>query len=173
MHAVVVYESMFGNTHTVAEAIGAGIGTVMEVDVLSVHEATADRLDGAVLLVVGGPTHVHSLSRASTRATAVADADDPEKHLSLDPDAHGDGLREWFDGIDRLGGAAAAFDTRVDMPPALSGRASKAIAKRLRKDGCTLVAEPESFLVDRDSHLEPNEVARATAWGVTLAAAVT
>ena len=173
MRAVVIYESMFGNTHLVADAIGAGLAEAMEVDVVSVHDATAEVLDGAALLVVGGPTHVHSLSRPSTRESAAADAAKPEKGLALDPDAHGDGLREWFDTMTPFGGAAAAFDTRVDMPAALSGRASKGIAKRLRKEGCTLVAEPESFLVDRDSHLEPDEAERATAWAAQLAAAVT
>ena len=172
MRAVVVYESMYGNTHLVADAIAAGLADEFEVEVVSVHDATADVLDGAVLLVVGGPTHAHSMSRASTRASAAEDAAKPEKHLELDPDAYGDGLREWFDTLDRLGGAAAAFDTRVDMPAALSGRASKAIAKHLDRQGCRLVAEPESFLVTRDSHLEPQEVERATGWGRRLAASV-
>lgn len=173
MRAVVVYESMYGNTHEVADAIGAGLADALEVEVVSVHDATAEMIDGAALLVVGGPTHAHSMSRPGTRAAAAADAAEPEKHLQLDDAAEGDGLREWFDTIDRLGVAAAAFDTRADVPSALSGRASKAIARRLRKHGCRLVAEPESFLVTKESHLEPHETERATAWGAKIAAAVT
>jgi hypothetical protein len=173
VRAIVVYESMYGNTHAVADAIGVGLAEALEVEVVSVHDATNAVLDGAVLLVVGGPTHAHSMSRTATRASAVEDAAKAEKHLELDPDAYGDGLREWFASIDRIGGKAAAFDTRVDIPPALSGRASKAIAKHLRQEGCTLVADPESFLVTRDTHLEPQEAERAVAWGAQLAAAVT
>jgi hypothetical protein len=173
MRAVVVYESMYGNTHTVAEAIGAGLGGTMTVEVVSVHDATTDVLAGADLLVVGGPTHVHSLSRATTRASAIAEAAKPGHDLDLDPDAEGDGLREWFDTAGPLAPRAAAFDTRIDVPAAMSGRASKGIGKRLRKHGCTLVAAPESFLVTKDSRLEPHEAERATAWATSLAAAMT
>ena len=38
MRAVIVYESMYGNTHRVAEAIGAGLGTEFEVSVVPVAE---------------------------------------------------------------------------------------------------------------------------------------
>ena len=174
MRAIVVYESMYGNTHTIAEAIGTGLGRVTDVvdgvEVLSVHDATAERLAGADLLVVGGPTHAHGMSRATTRDSAIADATKPEPPLDVDPDAEGEGLREWFDGLGDLGMRAAAFDTRVDLAAALTGRASKGIAKRLRRHGCELVVEPESFLVTKDTHLEPHEVDHATAWGERLGA---
>jgi hypothetical protein len=179
MRAIVVYESMYGNTHTVAEAIGEGLRSVIggdgavgvvETSVMSVHDATAERLTGVDLLVVGGPTHAHGMSRAVTRSSAIDDATKPEPPLDLDPDAEGDGLREWFDGIGELGMQAAAFDTRVDMAVAFTGRASKGIAKRLRRHACDLVAEPESFLVTKDTHLEPHEVEHARAWGEDLAA---
>jgi len=170
VRAVVVYESMYGNTHAVAAAIGAGLGAVMDVEVLSVHDAAASVLDGADLLVVGGPTHAHGVSRAATRASAIEDAANPEKHLELDPDAEGDGLREWFDALPALGVKAAAFDTRVDMAVAFTGRASKGIAKRLRRHGCELVVDPESFLVTKETELEPHEAERATAWGASLGA---
>lgn len=173
MRAVVVYESMYGNTHTVAEAIGAGLREVMAVDVVSVHDATAEVLEGADLVVVGGPTHAHSLSRTATRAEAIADAAKPERQLELDPDAEGGGLREWFDTVGALAPHAAAFDTRADLPSPLTGRASKGIAKRLRRHGCTLAAEPESFLVTKESQLEPHEAERATRWAASLGAAIT
>lgn len=170
MRAIVVYESMYGNTHTVADAIGVGLGTVMDAEIVSVHDATAARLAGADLLVVGGPTHAHGMSRAATRASAVADASKPDPPLEVDPDAEGEGLREWFDGLGDLGLPAAAFDTRVDMAAALTGRASKGIAKRLRHHGCELVVEPASFLVTKETHLEPHEVEHARAWGEQLGA---
>jgi menaquinone-dependent protoporphyrinogen IX oxidase len=171
MKAVVVYESMYGNTHHVATAIGAGLGSrpEIEVEVMPVESADLNLLASADLLVVGGPTHVHSMSRASTRQAAVDAAEKPDSELELDPDAEGPGLREWFSGRDRLRMNAAAFDTRMHGPAAVTGRASKGIAKRLKHHGATLVTEPESFIVTKDNHLEPDEEERATAWGVNLA----
>jgi hypothetical protein len=175
MRAVVIYESMYGNTHLVAEAIAEGFTDLDEVVVVPVWAARPPVLVGSDLLVVGGPTHGHSLSRPSTRqAAADALAKPSGADLHLEPDATGDGLREWFHhlGHEAAGATAAAFDTRVAMPPALSGRASRGIAKRLRQHGFTLVTEPESFLVDRHNHLLPGELDRARAWGRELADAL-
>ena len=169
MHAVVVYESMYGNTRLVAEAIGIGLGTKYQVDAVPVDKAERRLLERADLIVVGGPTHVHGMSRPSTRESAVADAARPDSGLTLDPDAEGPGLREWFDSLPALHARAAAFDTRVDLPAIITGRASKGIARRLRRHGLDLVAEPESFLVTKENHLEPDETLRARQWGSRLA----
>jgi hypothetical protein len=122
--------------------------------------------------VVGGPTHAHGMSHASTRKGAVAAAEKAGSNLVLDEDAEGPGLRDWFDGFERIDTKAAAFDTRADIPPALSGRASKGIARRLRRHGAALVAEPESFFVTKENHLEPDEEHRAREWGVQLSGAL-
>ena len=53
MRVVVVYESMYGNTHLVAQAIGDGLGESAQVAVVPVAEAAATLADGADLLVVG------------------------------------------------------------------------------------------------------------------------
>ena len=173
MHVVVVYESMYGNTHTIASAIGKGFEAAGDdVMVVPVHEADRALVDGADLLVVGGPTHAHSMSRESTRQSAVEMAAKPDSGLTLDEDAEGDGLREWFEATGRSGTAAAAFDTRISMAPILTGRASKAITKQLRHHGYDVVVEPESFLVTKDNHLEPGEEARAEAWGTSVSAAI-
>jgi hypothetical protein len=175
MKAVVVYESMYGNTHLVADAIADGLregGAGHEVAVVPVDEATPAALADAALVVVGGPTHAHGMTRASTRQAAAEAARKPDSGLEMDPDAEGPGLREWFDGLESLGVDAAAFDTRMKGPPALTGRASKGIAKRLRRHGCSVVAEPESFLVSRENHLLADERAHAHAWGLGLAVAV-
>jgi hypothetical protein len=90
----------------------------------------------------------------------------------MDPDAFGEGLRDWFREIgDRTDDQrAAAFDTRMEGPVAFTGRASKGIAKRLRHHGYDLVAEPESFVVTKENHLVDEEIARARHWGEQLAA---
>jgi len=173
MRAVVVYESMYGNTHLIAEAIGAGLRSAGEVAVVHVDHALPELLEPADLLVVGGPTHGHAMTRETTRQSAVDDAHKPGSTLTLDPDAEGEGLREWFDALGSLDCAAAAFDTRFDMAAALTGRASKGIKKRLAHHGLHLVAPPESFFVVKGNTLEDGEAARAEDWGRTLAEAVT
>jgi len=171
MRALVVYESMFGNTHTIARHIAGGIDTVGEATVVSVHEATPELVAAADLVVIGGPTHVHGMSSGRSRDGAIEQADEDDD-LELDRDALGDGLRDWFE---RLGGdagsgrLAAAFDTRVHASLLLTGQASKGIVKRLRRHGFELLVDGESFFVDKSNHLEPAEVDRATGWGRSVA----
>ena len=172
MKALIIYESMYGNTHHVAEAIADGMGPSCMASVSAVGDVTSDLLADVDVLVVGGPTHVHGMSRSSTRHAAAEAATKEGADLELEPDAEGSGLREWFDGVGSLPSFAAAFDTRIDSPPLVTGRASKAIAKRLRHHGCQLLLEPESFLVSKENHLLEDEAARARAWGERLAVAI-
>jgi Flavodoxin domain len=172
MRAIVIYESMYGSTHRVAEAIGAGLQSAFDVSIVHVSEASPADLAGADLVVVGGPTHVHAMSRPSTRKAAVEAADKPGTGLTVEPEALGPGLREWFDSLGRVSAKAAAFDTRIHGPATLTGRASKAVTRLLRAHGFDVVAEPESFLVTRKELLEPEQLTRAHAWGSSLAASV-
>lgn len=172
MKAVVVYESMYGNTHEIASAIGEGLDAFGDAVVVALDRADAELVRSADLLVVGGPTHVHGMSRASTRQAAVAAAAEDDA-LEIDPDAPGPGLRGWLDDLDVNGRDVAAFDTRMHGPPALTGRASKGIARRLRHGGAALVAEPESFLVTKENQLDPHEHEHARAWGRQLGARTT
>ena len=132
MRAVIIYESMYGNTHAIADAIAQGLEPGNRVSVVPVAGASEELLDGADLVVVGGPTHVHGMSRASTRKAAVEAADKPDSGLTVEADALGLGLREWFDSLGRYPAKAAAFDTRMEGPAAFTGRASKRVARLLR-----------------------------------------
>ena len=85
------------------------------------------------------------------------------------PRLDGPGVREWIGCLGQHTIFAAAFDTRVKAPAALTGSASKAISRGLASHGMSVVAPPESFLVDKNGRLLPGEVARAAAWGATLA----
>ena len=71
MRALIVYESMYGNTRRMAEAIAEGLEAAMPTRVLPVASADYDALAGADLLLVGGPTHAHGMSHPATRAEAV------------------------------------------------------------------------------------------------------
>ena len=83
---MVVYESMYGNTHRIADAIGLEAAF----DVASSRcPRRAELIADVDLVVVGGPTHVHGMSRASTRKAAVQAADKPIGGLTVEPDALG------------------------------------------------------------------------------------
>ena len=172
MRAVVVYESMYGNTHLIADAIGAGLEAAFDVHVVPVSHAGPEAIADADLVVVGGPTHVHGMSRAATRKAAVGAADKPASPLRTEPDAAGPGLREWFASLGRYPVRAAAFDTRMHGPAALTGRAAKGVNHLLREHGFDVVAEPESFLVTKQDRLEPQEQDRARDWAARLAAGI-
>jgi hypothetical protein len=173
MRAVVIYESMYGNTHLIADAIGSGLATSCEVRVVPVSQASPAVLAGADFVVAGGPTHVHGMSREGTRTAAVEAGRAPDSYLTVERGALAPGLREWFATLGRYSVMAAAFDTRVHGPAALTGRASIGVARRLRAHGFHLIAAPESFLVTKQDQLEPHEAERARAWGTALAAAIT
>lgn len=160
---------MYGNTHQIAEAIAEGLGTLDDVQVLPVVAAAQSMIEEADLVVVGGPTHAHGMSRERTRKAARDAAGKPGKALHVDPDAGDEGLRDWFESLGTVHGMAAAFDTRGKAPVLLTGHAAKGIAKMLRHHGLDLIDEPQSFLVDKDSHLLPGERGRAVVYGEHLA----
>jgi hypothetical protein len=165
VQAVVVYESMFGNTRTVARAVAEGLSSRMQVETVEVGEAPGTVGDAVDLLVVGAPTHAFSLSRPSTRRSAAEQA--PEGPVSK-----GIGVREWLDSATAAPGLrAAAFATRVKKP--VPGSAAKAASRRLRRAGCRLASEPRDFFVeDTLGPLIAGEVERARAWGERLATIV-
>jgi len=169
MRAVVVYESMYGNTHAVAEAISKGLRPVCDAFVVPVGRADPEVLDGVELLVVGGPTHVHGMTRARSRQAAAEAAHKPGSTLVLELGAEGPGVREWLASLGHLNVFAAAFDTRLHGPAAFTGRASKGISRELERLSAHIIADPESFLVTKENELEAGEETRACQWGEQLA----
>jgi hypothetical protein len=101
-------------------------------------------------------------------------AEQGDSGVRLEPDALAEGLREWLNSLGKsnVHAGAAAFDTRMQGPAALTGRASKGIGRALRHHGYELVADPESFIVTKQNVLEPGEEDRARLWGAGLAAAL-
>jgi menaquinone-dependent protoporphyrinogen IX oxidase len=168
MRVVVVYESMFGNTRQIGQAIADGVGSLHEAVAVPVRDATPDVISGADLVVVGGPTHVHGMSRPATRKSAGEIARKPQSGVALDPGAEGPGLREWFADLGAIKGCAAAFDTRFYGLPILTGRASKRIHRLLRRHGARQVSPPQSFFVMKNNALAPGEIDRARRWGENL-----
>lgn len=166
---VIVYESMFGNTRLIAEAIADGIRPHRTVTLVPIGQA--DALPAEIdTVIAGAPTHAHGLSGPESRAEAVAWARNEQKHLHLDDGWNESGVREWLARGATRAHRFAAFDTRVDMPRLFTGSAAAAIDRRLVKSGGHRLSEPMSFLVDRDSTLMHGQIDRAREWGAQLAA---
>jgi hypothetical protein len=164
MKALVVYESLFGNTEVIAQAIAAGLRDTFEVTVADV--ATMPRASGVDLLVVGGPTHAFGMSRPSTREQATQQG-------TVRAGAVDAGVREYLNCSPTLPGtAAAAFDTRINKP-LVPGSAAHRAQRQLRRLGCRIAMPAERFHVTGTlGPLVPGEDNRAQQWGATLAASV-
>jgi len=166
MQAFVVYESMYGNTATIAEAIGRGLTEAgMTVEVAPCGQVTPEQIIDADLLIAGGPTHAHGMSHEGTRDTARTDEKNDFEEPAPEP-----GLREWLHDLpEGAARPAAAFDTRLHGPALFTGSAAKHIISRLEDRGFQIAAEPESFFVTKDNQLMDGEEARAQAWAADTA----
>jgi len=152
MQTVVIYDTKFGNTEKIAEAIARGAGISGSVRVLDTAEASRPFPERPDLLIVGGPTQRRGPSPA---------------------------LRGFVDALPTFlrGVPAATFDTRYRGASWLMGSAASEAAKRLGKAGSRLAAPPESFFIARGGPLErqgleAGELERAEAWGRALGATV-
>lgn len=166
MRALVVVESVFGNTRRIAEAVAEGLGPRVQARVVDVTEA-ADQIEGIDLLVVGGPTHAFGMTRPSTRKSAAEQAGPGAVAAEV-------GLREFLDTLPQTGAGqlAAAFDTRADHPR-LPGSAAAAALRKLRGLGYRRVCRAESFRVTgTQGPLVGGELERARLWGSGLVARV-
>ena len=162
MRTLVVYESWFGNTQRIAEKVAAALAPESEVEIVLVN----DRLPSLAhvdLVVLGAPTHVHGLSSARSRQSAIDQRGDGGEP--------GIGARDWIDRLPPRGGPRmAVFDTRAHKPELLVGSAAHGMARRLRRHGYVLALEPGSFFVTgTEGPLEEGELERAWEWGRTLA----
>jgi hypothetical protein len=165
MKALVVYESLFGNTAAISETIAASLrARGMEAVARPVTEIPPTTTGDLDLLIVGGPTHAHGMSRSSTRKAGATDAKNTYAEPTVEP-----GLRAWLDDVPAGDGrGAAAFDTRIHKAAWMTGSAAKGIAARLERDGFRLVAEPESFFVTTANTLEDGESEHAATWAARL-----
>jgi len=149
MQALVLYDSTYGNTEKVAQAIATGLGGSARA--LHLKQATAAELQGIDLLVLGSPT-------VGFNALPT--------------------VRAWLDSLPAsalTGKRIAAFDTRIHMPRWVffARYAAPLLAGRLRKLGGTPVGKPEGFFVaNTEGPLNEGELARAQAWATEIARSV-
>jgi hypothetical protein len=167
--ALVVFESMFGNTEQVARAVADGLEAAgVPTRVSEVSRTPADLPGSVDLLVLGAPTHAFSLSRPRTRIDAVRQGADLDKAAV--------GLREWLETAHPRRNRpvhVAVYDTRVSKVRRLPAAAGPSAARLAKRRGFTGVDRPVAFLVDDlRGPLLDGEVERATAWGRSIAAEV-
>jgi hypothetical protein len=164
MHAIVVYESHWGNTAAIAEAIAEGIGEGARA--MPTSEATPAVVAEADLVVAGGPVNVLGLPTENVRESIARDP----RHAATPPDLSHASLRSWLDGLPHRKAAAASFETRLKWSP---GGATGTIDRSLRKAGLRTIARAQKFIVSGTyGPLRDGELERARAWGADLWAAM-
>ncbi|MBK8461174.1 MAG: flavodoxin family protein [Micropruina sp.] len=163
MSVHIVYESLFGNTRLVAEAIAEGFRSGgVETAVGRVAEAAPELPEGTDLLLVGGPVHAFGMTQQTTREDAV-------RQGATEGDTKV-GLREWISGITPQPGLRVlTFDTHVTQKW-VPGSAAKQAAEALELRGFAKAERGETFYVHGiTGPLADGEQERAKAWGARLA----
>ena len=140
MKALIVYDSVYGNTEKIARAVAEAITPSYEVKVVRVGEANPSELASTDLLIVGSPPH------AGKPTPAIQDL------LNKVPKLQGINI--------------AAFDTRVTTKLVrVFGYAAGRTAGNLKKKGGTLIVSPEGFFVTGNKGpLKEGELERAAGW---------
>jgi menaquinone-dependent protoporphyrinogen IX oxidase len=135
MNTLVVYDSQFGNTKLIAQAIGEALETSGAVHVMHIADVTPQRLENLDAIIVGSPTQRF---RPTLPITTF---------LKSLPTGSLEGVR------------AAAFDTRLTLEEIeshgvlaffvrLFGYAAKPIGRMLSRKGGKLILPPEGFYVE-------------------------
>jgi flavodoxin len=155
MKALVVYDSVFGNTEEVAQAMAGALGSQADAQALRVGDVRSEHLSGLDALIVGSPTRAFSPTPA---------------------------IKAWLRGLpaNRLQGVkVAAFDTRVSVEEANSailtfmvrifGYAAEPIGNKLARKGGSTAIPPEGFFVEgTEGPLREGELDRAAGWAQAI-----
>lgn len=155
MKTLIIYDSVFGNTEKVAQAMGKALDFKHRVEVVKVGDATIGQLSGIELLIVGSPTRAFRPTPAMSKFLGGI----PPKSLK--------GVR------------VAAFDTRASVDEIKSrllhamvgmfGYAADPMAKKLVNKGAIQTAEPVGFFVkESEGPLKDGELERAAEWAKSI-----
>jgi hypothetical protein len=166
MKALVIYESMYGNTRRIAEAIAEGLRQSVDTELMPVADVRDVHVAHSDLVVVGGPTHAWGMTRRRTREASAQ----PQKKTTapaVHPSALPIGVREWLREVTAPSGLrAAAFDTRLAKPSWLTGSAAKGIDRGLLSASFAIFSRRQSFTVAGSTGpVSDGEIERARQWG--------
>jgi hypothetical protein len=161
MKAIVVYESLWGNTAAIARAIADGLGP--DSPALSTAEATGAVLEGVDLIVAGAPVLAFRLPDEQMRQNLAAN---PGK-APTPPNLTHPSMRTWLAALPKGNGRATAFETRIWWSP---GGSTKAILRGLQSAGYRPISKEHRFIVEGAyGPLRDGEIERARLWGAELA----
>jgi flavodoxin len=164
MNAIVVYESVWGNTAAVARAIAEGFGP--QARAFATDEVAAEEIATADLIVAGSPVFGFSLPTEGMRERILRG----ETDAGSPPDLSHPSLRSWLENVPVGRGRCAAFETRIWWSPR---GATGTIEKRLSALGYSPIAKAQKFVVrDKYGPLRDGELDRARQWGRELKRAV-
>jgi flavodoxin len=148
MKILIVYDSLFGNTRQIAQAVAEAC-TGHEVQVIQAKDAQAVQLSGQDFLFVGSPTH------------GGRPSEETKKFLDRIPPASIKDLK------------AATFDTGIPVEGQgrftrwilrIFGYAAKRIAKPLQARGARIVGMETFFVLEKEGPLREGELGRAKQW---------
>jgi flavodoxin len=145
MNTIILYDSQFGNTEQIAQAIAHTLSPYGAVKIARVNQAQPGDVRGMDLLVLGCPTQKWRITPAM------------KAFLDLVPSQVVHDV------------AVACFDTRLDNMDWLTSSAARGIARRLARTDVAMLAPPESFIVEsRAGPLAEGELEHASKWAEAL-----
>jgi flavorubredoxin len=155
--ALVVYESLWGNTAAIAREVAAGIGP--DAEALTTDAATPQKVAEADLIVAGAPVQGFRLADDRIRESIARD----EAGSSTPPDLAHPSLRAWLGSLPRREALVAAFETRIWWSPR---GATGDIERMFAAAGYRPIAKAQKFVVkDKTGPLREGELERARRWG--------
>jgi flavodoxin len=145
MKSLIIYDSQYGNTELIANAVAQALQPLGDTLLLKTIDVLPADFVAADLIAVGGPTQGHGISPKLAEMLDRLPADS------------------------QTGKSALAFDTRLHMVRWLTGAASGIIAHKLQRLGCTMLAPGESFIVSaNEGPLQDGELERAGIWATRI-----
>ena len=149
MKILIVYDSLFGNTQKIAEAIGTKFSLVHESKVVKVKSVSSNMLENIDLLIIGSPTHggrptdpikqlLHSFSQdiLVNRKVATFDTSFPTKNMGF-------------------------FINKIVK---FFGNAAYRLSNELTKKGAQVIDSKVFYVLGKEGPLQEGEVERAQNW---------
>jgi menaquinone-dependent protoporphyrinogen IX oxidase len=140
MNTLVLYDSTYGNTATIARVLAGELRDCSSVQLIPIWQANGIGMEQVDLLFIGCPTQRQALTQ---------------------------GMRAWLEEMPHGaldGMPTAVFDTRGGAQ-FLTTTAAQVMAQEVKRRGAVLLLPPESFIVTkRRGPLATGEVERAQSW---------
>lgn len=151
MKALIVYDSLYGNTERIANAIGEKLSSYHDTKTIKVIKANPNDIDGIDILIIGSPTHGGRFTDPIKTFIGLL----PEKELQA---------------IKTL-----TFDTSfpttnmgffINHIVKIFGNAAPRLSKELKKKGANVIDSKTFYVLGKEGPLQEGETERAKEWVV-------